>query len=116
MSAYLFPAGQEFPGIFSLRPSFCTLDSYKGRGSLIGWLRTTIAQRYVDHHRRTRREVAMEDQPEGFEPVAAETGQGKPAAEVLILAHAIEDVFLGLHEIDLHAELARSLRYLRQEE
>ena len=39
----------------------CPLDSYSGRGSLIGWLRTTLAQRHVDHHRRTHREQPLED-------------------------------------------------------
>ena len=36
----------------------CPLLSYRGRGSLMGWLRTTLAQRHVDHHRRSRREHA----------------------------------------------------------
>ena len=31
------------------------LASYSGRGSLLCWLRTTLAQRHIDHHRRTRR-------------------------------------------------------------
>ena len=31
------------------------LAGYKGRGSLIGWLRTTLAQRHIDHHRKTWR-------------------------------------------------------------
>jgi RNA polymerase sigma-70 factor (ECF subfamily) len=39
----------------------CPLDSYRGRGSLIGWLRTTLAQRYVDHYRRTFREQALDE-------------------------------------------------------
>ncbi len=26
------------------------LSSYSGRGSLMGWLRTTLAQRHIDHH------------------------------------------------------------------
>ena len=38
------------------------LASYSGRGSLMGWLRTTLAQRHVDHHRRTHRETPIEDQ------------------------------------------------------
>jgi RNA polymerase sigma-70 factor (ECF subfamily) len=37
------------------------LASYSGRGSLLGWLRTTLAQRHVDHHRRTRRETPLDD-------------------------------------------------------
>jgi RNA polymerase sigma-70 factor (ECF subfamily) len=38
------------------------LASYSGRGSLLGWLRTTLAQRHVDHHRRTKRETPLDDQ------------------------------------------------------
>jgi RNA polymerase sigma-70 factor (ECF subfamily) len=37
------------------------LASFTGRGSLVGWLRTTLAQRFTDHHRRTRRETPLED-------------------------------------------------------
>lgn len=40
----------------------CPLDSYRGRGSLLGWLRTTLSQRFVDHYRRTYREQALDDQ------------------------------------------------------
>jgi RNA polymerase sigma-70 factor, ECF subfamily len=37
------------------------LATYSGRGPLMGWLRTTIAQRHVDHHRRTYRESPLDD-------------------------------------------------------
>ena len=37
------------------------LSSYSGRGSLIGWLRTTLAQRYVDRFRRTHREASLDE-------------------------------------------------------
>ena len=36
------------------------LASYTGRGSLLGWLRATLAQRHVDHHRRTHRETPLD--------------------------------------------------------
>jgi RNA polymerase sigma-70 factor (ECF subfamily) len=36
------------------------LISYSGRGSLLGWLRTILAQRHVDHHRRTQRETPLD--------------------------------------------------------
>jgi RNA polymerase sigma-70 factor (ECF subfamily) len=36
------------------------LASYSGRGSLLGWLRTTLAQRHIDHHRRSYRETALD--------------------------------------------------------
>jgi RNA polymerase sigma-70 factor (ECF subfamily) len=66
------------------------LESYRGRGSLIGWLRTTLAQRHVDHHRRTRREFPLDDTPEGCEPTAAVPEPETPPAELLLLAKAIE--------------------------
>jgi RNA polymerase sigma-70 factor (ECF subfamily) len=37
------------------------LASYSGRGSLLGWLRTTLAQRHVDHHRRVHRETPLDN-------------------------------------------------------
>lgn len=37
------------------------LVTYSGRGSLMGWLRTTLAQRYVDRFRRTHREAPLEE-------------------------------------------------------
>lgn len=40
----------------------CPFDSYRGHGSLLGWLRTTLAQRFVDHYRRTFREESLEEQ------------------------------------------------------
>jgi RNA polymerase sigma-70 factor (ECF subfamily) len=39
----------------------CPLASYRGRGSLLGWLRTTLSQRFVDHYRRTFREEALDE-------------------------------------------------------
>lgn len=39
----------------------CPLESYRGRGSLLGWMRTTLSQRFVDHYRRTFREEALDD-------------------------------------------------------
>lgn len=40
----------------------CPLESYRGRGSLLGWLRTTLSQRFVDYYRRTFREEALDDE------------------------------------------------------
>jgi len=70
------------------------LDSYRGRGSLIGWLRTTLAQRHVDHYRRTRRERSIEE-AEGFEVPAAEAEPEKPGAELAALGKAIEEALRG---------------------
>jgi RNA polymerase sigma-70 factor (ECF subfamily) len=37
------------------------LASYSGRGSLLGWLRATLAQRHINHHRQSHREAPLED-------------------------------------------------------
>lgn len=51
------------------------LASYSGRGSLMGWLRTTLAQRYVNRFRRTNREAPLE------EGQSAATDQPSPLPE-----------------------------------
>ncbi len=68
----------------------CPLLSYRGRGSLIGWLRTTLAQRHVDHHRRSRREQPLEE----IEVPAADAPQQTPVAELSQLERAIEQSLL----------------------
>jgi RNA polymerase sigma-70 factor (ECF subfamily) len=40
------------------------LNSYSGRGSLEGWLRTVLAQEYVNRYRRTKRYVSLEEETE----------------------------------------------------
>jgi len=72
------------------------LDSYRGRGSLMGWLPTTLAQRYVDHHRRTRRELPLDDPTGGYEPQAAAAETETPPAELLLLGRAIEEALRQL--------------------
>ena len=52
------------------------LTSYTGRGSLEGWLRTVIAQEYVNQYRRRRRLVSFEEE--------AEAGTQFPAAEATL--------------------------------
>ncbi len=64
----------------------CPLASYRGRGSLLGWLRTTLAQRHVDHHRRTRREEPIEE----FDAPAPDPAPTQPPHELSLLERAIE--------------------------
>jgi RNA polymerase sigma-70 factor (ECF subfamily) len=68
----------------------CPLDSYSGRGSLIGWLRTTLAQRHVDHHRRTHREQPLDETNETTAPAAAAAAEPDRAA-LTLLAGAVRD-------------------------
>jgi RNA polymerase sigma-70 factor (ECF subfamily) len=46
---------------------------YHGRGSLEGWLRTVLAQEYVDRFRKTRRETSLDEQVEAGQQFAAPT-------------------------------------------
>jgi RNA polymerase sigma-70 factor (ECF subfamily) len=73
----------------------CPLDSYKGRGSLIGWLRTTLAQRHVDHHRRSHRELPLDDPEVSYEPAAPEPAAVKLPAELSALGKAVQAVLLA---------------------
>jgi RNA polymerase sigma-70 factor (ECF subfamily) len=96
----------------------CPLASYSGRGSLLGWLRTTLAQRHVDHHRRTHRETPLDTLD-----VAAPASSPAPLrAELARLTHAIartlqalpgEDRFLlSAYFLDRQTllQIARTLR------
>jgi RNA polymerase sigma-70 factor (ECF subfamily) len=65
----------------------CPLDSYSGRGSLIGWLRTVLAQRHVDRYRRTQREQPLDDTGDCPAPASeAETDPHQPALDRLAAA------------------------------
>jgi len=61
------------------------LRSYSGRGSLLGWLRATLAQRHVDHHRRTRRETPLD----ALDAPAPEAAAGPLSAELVRLTHSL---------------------------
>jgi RNA polymerase sigma-70 factor (ECF subfamily) len=90
------------------------LASYTGRGSLAGWLRTTLVQRFRDHHRRTHREAPLE----GIDSPAPDAAA---AAETTVLAEAVartlkdldpEDRFLlAAYYLDCHTllRIARTL-------
>jgi len=56
------------------------LASYTGRGSLEGWLRTVLAQEYVNRYRRTKRLVSLdEESEEGIQFRAPDPEPGPPA-------------------------------------
>ena len=71
------------------------LASYTGRGSLEGWLRTVLAQEYVNRYRRTKRLVSLEEESEeGVQFRAPEPEPVTPADSRL--ASATDDVLAGL--------------------
>ena len=97
------------------------LSSYTGRGSLEGWLRTVMAQEYVNRYRRTKKLVSLEEETEEGAQFAS------PETEVLApvdprVAAAIDDTLAALPAEDRYvlaayflddrtlADVARSLK------
>jgi RNA polymerase sigma-70 factor (ECF subfamily) len=97
------------------------LSSYTGRGSLEGWLRTVMAQEYVNRYRRTRRFVSLEEEGEEGtqfpspqpEPVFPVDARVETAVDQTLTALAPEDRYLlAAYFLDDRtlADIARSLR------
>ncbi len=75
------------------------LESYTGRGSLEGWLRTVLAQEYVNRYRSGRRNVSLEEQEEdGHQFVSPEPIQ-QPAPDSRLIA-AIDQALASLSAED----------------
>jgi RNA polymerase sigma-70 factor (ECF subfamily) len=96
------------------------LASYTGRGSLEGWLRTVLAQEYVNRYRRQRRLVSLdEESEEGVqfaaavpEPVAQVDPRVEAATDEALAELSSEDRFvLASYYLDSRtlAEIARIL-------
>jgi len=84
------------------------LASYTGRGSLEGWLRTVLAQEYVNRYRRTKRLVSLdEESEEGAQFSAPPTEAIAPADSRL--ARATDDV---LAELPAEDRMVLSAYYL----
>lgn len=96
------------------------LASYTGRGSLEGWLRTVLAQEYVNRYRRTRRLVSLDEESEdGIQFRAPEPDPLPPADprlsqatdEALAALPAEDRTILSAYYLDDRtlAEIARML-------
>jgi len=94
---------------------------YSGRGSLEGWLRTVLAQDFVDNYRRAKPNVSFEEEQErGFEPAALTAAPEAspdsrlvPAIDSSLAQLAPEDRFLlSAYFLDGRtlAEIARVLK------
>jgi RNA polymerase sigma-70 factor (ECF subfamily) len=97
------------------------LASYTGRGSLEGWLRTVVAQEFVNRYRRQRRTVSLDEESEegaqfaapNPEPVlAVDSRVEKATDEALTELSAEEKFILASYFLDSRtlAEIARALR------
>lgn len=112
------------------------LASYTGRGSLEGWLRTLLAQAFVDRHRHQRRLVPLEqnashvahppDFPETADPrlslafreaIAELKGEDRLILAAYYLdARSLAEIgrMLSLHESTISRRLEKSIRLLRK--
>ena len=81
------------------------LASFSGRGSLLGWLRTTLAQRHVDHHRRTHRETSLDT-------LDAPIPQSDPRPLPTELAHLARAVTKTLEDLGAEDRFLLSTYYL----
>lgn len=96
------------------------LASYTGRGSLEGWLRTVLAQEYVNRYRRTKRLTSLdEESEEGVqfrapdpEPIpAADNRLAQATDEALAVLPSEDRIVLSAYYLDGRtlAEIARML-------
>jgi RNA polymerase sigma-70 factor (ECF subfamily) len=96
------------------------LASYTGRGSLEGWLRTVMAQEFVNRFRRTRRLVSLDEESEDGaqfaatspEPAVVVDPRVEAATDEVLSRAAAEDRFiLASYYLDGRtlAEIARTL-------
>lgn len=96
------------------------LASYTGRGSLEGWLRTVLAQEYVNRYRQQRRLISMEQETEEGvqfaavtpEPITQVDPRLEAATDEALAELSAEDRFvLASYYLDSHtlAEIARIL-------
>jgi RNA polymerase sigma-70 factor (ECF subfamily) len=117
------------------------LNFYTGRGSLEGWLRTVLAQEYVDRFRKQRRDLSLEEETEAGAQFAApspavvanadarvgravDSALGKPDAEAryMLAAYFLDERTLaeigrslGVHESTVSRKLERTTKELRKQ-
>jgi RNA polymerase sigma-70 factor, ECF subfamily len=71
------------------------LTSYSGRGSLDGWLRTVLAQEFVNTYRKQRRLVSLDEESEEGAQFAAPEPESVPPADPT-LARATDEALRAL--------------------
>ena len=81
------------------------LATYSGRGSLLSWLRATLAQRHVDRHRALHRETILEG-----DEIPAPAAAGEP--EPKMLARLSQGVASTLRELSAEDRFLLSSYFL----
>jgi RNA polymerase sigma-70 factor, ECF subfamily len=75
------------------------LSSFTGRGSLEGWLRTVLAQEFVNRYRRTKRLISLDEEGEDGSQFAAPEPEALPSTD-LRLELATDTGLAGLSSED----------------
>jgi RNA polymerase sigma-70 factor, ECF subfamily len=75
------------------------LASYTGRGSLEGWLRTVLAQEYVNRYRRTKKMVSLDEESEEGIQFRAPDPEPAPSSDTR-LASATDEALAALDSED----------------
>jgi RNA polymerase sigma-70 factor (ECF subfamily) len=117
------------------------LNFYMGRGSLEGWLRTVVAQEFVNRYRKRKRLVSLDEQEEEgiqFSAAVPETsgpadprlslavdealGQLSPQDRLVLASYYLDDRTLteigrlvGVHESTISRRLEKLLKGLRKQ-
>jgi RNA polymerase sigma-70 factor (ECF subfamily) len=117
------------------------LNFYMGRGSLEGWLRTVLAQEFVNRYRKTKRLVSLEEQAEEGVQFSAEStapaspvdnrlnaaldealGQLSGEDRLVLASYFLDDRTLteigrmiGVHESTISRRLEKLLKLLRKQ-
>jgi RNA polymerase sigma-70 factor, ECF subfamily len=97
------------------------LASYTGRGSLEGWLRTVLAQEYVNRYRRNKRLMSLDEEsedgaqfcaPEHAPSVPADPRLAQATDETLASVPSEDRLILSAYYLDGRtlAEIARMMR------
>jgi len=115
------------------------LRYYQGRGSLQGWLRTVLAQEYINRYRGTRRETSLDDaldagrqfeageadvsvtDPRAEEAATVELAALEPEGRFLLAAYYLDRrtlaeiaKLMGVHESTISRKLERVTAALRK--
>jgi RNA polymerase sigma-70 factor, ECF subfamily len=77
----------------------CKLASYTGRGSLEGWLRTVMAQAFINKYRRQRRLVSLDEESESGAQFPTKESEQTPVVDLRLQA-ATDEVLAALSPED----------------
>jgi RNA polymerase sigma-70 factor (ECF subfamily) len=83
-------------GVNSRDERVSKLASYTGRGSLEGWLRTVLAQEFVNRYRKQKRMTSLDEEVEQGQQFAAEAASGEQPEADGRIPQAVDAVLAAL--------------------